>query len=93
MCQIWLRSDGRDEQGGGGTDRQTDRQGQLYIVDYRLPGFAREEGWDPREGGEWREGGGGEVRVGGEGGRGGGGRRGREGAREGPSLPPSANIA
>ena len=36
MCQIWLRSDGRVEKGGGvQTDRQTDRQRklQLYIVD------------------------------------------------------------
>ena len=33
VCQIWLRSDGRVEKGGGvQTDRQ--RKLQLYIVDY-----------------------------------------------------------
>ena len=32
VCQIWLRSDGRVEKGGGVTDRQ--RKLQLYIVDY-----------------------------------------------------------
>ena len=34
VCQIWLRSDGRVEKRGGGTDRQRDKGTlQLYIVD------------------------------------------------------------
>ena len=42
MCQIWLRSDGRVERGGGidrQTARQTDRQrdtAALYMVDYAV---------------------------------------------------------
>ena len=42
MCQIWLRSDGRVEKGGGGgTDRQTDRptdkgNPQLYIIYFNI---------------------------------------------------------
>ena len=34
VCQIWLRSDGRVEEGGGGGYRQADKwKPQLYIVD------------------------------------------------------------
>ena len=33
MCQIWLRSDGRVEKGGGVTDRQTDRQSDTASFD------------------------------------------------------------
>ena len=32
VCQIWLRSDGRVEKGGGQTDTQRDAAA-LYIVD------------------------------------------------------------
>ena len=31
VCQIWLRSDGRVENGGGDTDRQTDKENCSFI--------------------------------------------------------------
>ena len=86
---------------GGGyrqTDRQTDRQRflQLYIVTSRLPGFAREEGWEGGRGGEEGRRGRGEEggREGEEGREGGREEGGRERGREGPerssgSVPPS----